>query len=56
MQVKRARLGLALLAVSVISIRLLASAAPRPEAHTATSSNRLFPRSTFRICKCATRD
>lgn len=41
MQVKRARLGLALLAVAVISVCLLASAAPRPEAHTASGSNRL---------------
>src|SRR5262245_42988480 len=41
MQVKRTRLGLALLAVGVISVCLLASAAPKSEVHAPTISNRL---------------
>lgn len=41
MQVKRTKLGLALVAVAVISLCLLASAAPRSEVHTPTTSNRL---------------
>jgi len=41
MQVKRRRLGLALLAFAAISVGLLVSAAPRSEVHTPTISNRL---------------
>src|SRR3954470_21116130 len=41
MQLKRTRLGLALLALGVISLCLLASAAPKSEVHTPTISNRL---------------
>jgi 6-phosphogluconolactonase (cycloisomerase 2 family) len=41
MQVKRTRLGVALLAFGVISVCLLASAAPRSEVHNPSLSNRL---------------
>ena len=41
MQLKRTRLGLALLVFGVISVCLLASAAPRSEVHTPSLSNRL---------------
>ena len=41
MQVKTTRLGIAILAIAVISVCLLASAAPRSEVHTPTISNRL---------------
>src|SRR5438046_2957142 len=41
MQLKRTRLGFALLALTVISVCLLASAAAKSEVHTPTISNRL---------------